>query len=354
MYRKSMFFAVVACLGVLMSTLALAAPPKDSLVITGLTDSNGFAPTLNGSPSEFFYATTVPAGTSVADIIPVQFDAYNNPSTPTPETYTVTFNAVGQVASAISFDTSSFPITDTTTGLVHYVYINTSALGVGDYHANVQISATGTGSAKIDLTHSTLHLLIHVVPAEGPIPPNCYITDSSGLLLSDCAGNAANTGGEFLVVSNQKKITATNPGQFYYNFVWTNNTGSPVTFTSLGLTGTNVVPAGTNSVHVLIYDKTGFTYNFDDVNTIGTPCGQVGGTCKSPITVPDQQTLWLTWHVSYQWIGGTLWPDIPPAGLAGCGVGSTHGTITMSALLQNSDQSVSLGCSAGANGQNIK
>jgi hypothetical protein len=348
MYHKYMVFPVAACFGMFLSMPGWAAA-KDNLVVTGLTDSNGFTPDVHGNPAEFFYASTIPAGIAVADTIPIQFDLSGTAG----NTYTITLDAHGQpaLAGAITFDAPSFGITVPTSALLHYAYINTTALAAGDYHANIQINASP--ASGVDITHSTLHLLIHVVDRANE-PPNCYVTDSTGLLLFDCAGDQVFSGGEFLVVSNKTKITATNPGQFYFNFVWTNGTGGDVTFTSLGLTGTNVVPAGTNSVHVLIYDATGFTASFDDVNKKGIPCGTVGAACKSPITVPAGETLWLTWHVAYQWLGHALWGDIPAAGAAGCGLTSTHGTITMSAVLLNADGSVSLSCDTSANGQNIR
>jgi hypothetical protein len=346
MVRKALFLASAVCIGMLMSASARAAG-KDTLVITGETDSNGFTPTLNGSPSEYFYATTVPAGAAFADTIPVQFDlsdTNNNPG----EIVTVALTAVGQVAGSISFDTPPFNMTDPTSGMMHYVYINTSSLPPGDYHANVQVKATP--ASGVSTTHGTLHLLIHVADPAGQ--PTCYITDSSGLLLNDCHGSAVSTGGEFFIVTNQKKVTATNPGQFYFNYVWT-NPGADVTFTSLGLFGTNVVPVGANSVHVLIYNGSSFTASFDDVNTDGTPCGKTGATCKSAITVPAGQTLWLTWHLAYSFIGAPA-----PTGLlnfASCGTPTANGTISMSAELKNGDGSVDLPCGpATANGYTLK
>jgi len=303
--RNGLVLAAIACLAI--STAAWAGNNKDTLVVTGGTDSNGFTPTLSGNPAQYFYATTVNAGNSFADIIPVQFDLSDTNGVPG-EIITVTMSATGPITSAITFDAPSFPMTDPTSGLIHYVYINATNLVAGqDYHANVQIDAAP--ASGVTTTHGTLHLLVHVVAADDP-PPVCYITDSTGLLLNDCAGNPVFSGGEYFIVTNQKKITATNPGQFYYNFVWTNSTGADVTFTSLALSGTNVSPSGANSVHVLIYDANGFTANFDDVNQNGIPCGKTGTTCKSPITVPAGQTLWLTWHVSYSLVGGPVPGDL--------------------------------------------
>jgi hypothetical protein len=350
MFKKALFGLAGVMAMIAVPALA-GGPGKDTLVVTGLTDSNGFTPTLSGNPSEYFYATTVPSNAAVADVVPVLLEIFDTDNNGPGQTYTITMNAVGQLASAFTFDSGgSFTMTDPSSSTKN-VYINTTNLAPGDYHANVQID--GAPANALSVTHSTLHFLIHVVDA-GPAAPLCYFTDSEGLLLTDCSGNPTYSGGEFLVVSNQKKITATNPGQFYYNFIWTNQTGHDVTFSSLGLTGNNVSPSGANSVHVLVYNASQFTANFDAVNQSGTPCGKTGTTCKSPITVHNGETLWLTWHLQYTWIGWQLWPDIPPAGAKYCGLASQHGTIWANANLESPDLPSALSCSSSANGQNIK
>ncbi len=332
---------VITILGVSLTVL-FAGQSKDTLVVTAQTDSNGFSPTLSGN-SNWFYASTIPSNTVVADTIPIQFAVNDDNGITELTPYTISLTAAGQIAAAITFDTTSFPLGDGQT-VTHYAYINTTGLAPGDYTGNIKIS--GSPQNALAVAHAEIHLTIHV--ADPGAPPTCYISDSEGLQLTDCAGKSVSIAGTFLVVSNAKKITATNPGQFYYNLVWQNSTGSDVTFSSVALSGTNVVPVGTNSVHVLVYDASQFTANFDDVNTTGIPCGQTGTVCKAPIVVPAGQTIWLTWHVAYQWIGSSLWPDIPAT--LSCPLPSLHGTITMSALLQNDDQSVSITCGTNANG----
>ena len=331
MFRKLSFIAGTLCLGFIASTSALADPPsKDILVVTGQPDLvNSFTPTTNGTPSEYFYEINVPAGSQFADTIPVTIALTDFIFDDQP--ITVTLKAVGQLASAITFSSPTIPITGTNIVFAN-VYINSTALTAGvDYHTTLQID--GSPSSKIDTTeHNALHLLVHVTNPEGPIPPVCYITDSTGLLLNDCSGNQTQTGGEFFVVTNQKKITATNPGQFYYNLTWTNTTGAAVTFSSVALNGTNVVPVGTNSVHVLIYDSTHVTANFDDVNTNGVPCGSTGTVCKSTITVPNGQTLWLTWHVAYKFVGQPAPSDLLNLSCP-ASPGVADATITMNATL---------------------
>src|SRR5215472_2514986 len=161
--RLRNLLALAACLGTSLGTTTWAGNNKDSLVITGMTDTNGFTPTLNGNPAGYFYATTVTAGAVFADTIPVQFDLSDTNGVPG-EIITVTMSAAGQIASAISFDAPSFPMTDPASGLIHYVYINASNLVAGnDYHVNVQIDASPANG--VTTTHGMLHLLVHVVAA---------------------------------------------------------------------------------------------------------------------------------------------------------------------------------------------
>jgi hypothetical protein len=349
MIKQYQLFAAALGLGVLLSAPASAAPPKDTLIVTGLTTLGGFTPTLVGGNPEYFYATTVTAGSVVADTIPIQFDLYDTNGSPGQQS-SVALSAVGQVAGAISFDAPSFNMIDPQSGLMHYAYINASNLSAGnDYHANIQVDASPSNG--VGTSHGTIHLLIHVTSSTNS--PTCYVTDSSGLLLTDCAGSQVNTDGEFLIITNQKKVTTTNPGQFYYNLTWTNTTGSPVTFTSLGLSGTNVVPQGTNSVHVLIYDAHSFTATFDDVNQSGTPCGTVGAVCKAPVTVPAGQTLWLTWHVQYKFNAGAVPSGLPT--LSSCPLASANGSISMSATLTSPTLLAPVSCGpVGANGYTLK
>lgn len=331
--------ALIACFA-----FGATAASKDTLTLTGQTDSNGFSPTIQGN--EYHYYTTIPANTAAADTIPVQFQLSGS-NFACPTAVTVTAVANGQIQSAISFDTASFTMCDGD-DVTHYIYVNTSALGPGSYTVNINYSTPGNNS-KVDTVHPIIHL--HVTAAESAAnPPRCFLTDSSGLKLADCGGAYVDTDGSFIIVTNGKKITATNPGQFYLNLVWTNNTGSDQTFTISSLTASNVAPQGANSVHVLTYNATQVTASFDDVNTSGVPCGQTGSSCKAPIVVRAGETLWLTWHVSYQWIGST---DLSGIGNA-CGIPSTRGTISMSAILVNSDSSVTLSCGSSANGYRIQ
>ena len=142
----------------------------------------------------------------------------------------------------------------------------------------------------------------------------CFFTDSNFLTLTDCSGASVTgkTGGRFQVVSNAKKIaTATNPGQFYYNMLWSNTTGSDQSVT-VNLTPSGLIPSNTNSLlhpiaqaaHAYFFDTaTGFTDPLADwlfVNSSGQPCGP-SGPCT--ITVPANDTLFVTWHLAWTGIG---------------------------------------------------
>ena len=340
--------AALSAIALVAAAPASGAPPvKDTLVVTGLTDSAGFTPSVNPADNQYHYATTACAGSSVADTIPVDLDLSNDNSLGS--TFTVTLKAVGQIASSVTVD-GPFTMTAPSSATGH-AYVNTTALSApNNYVFNVQIDANPSNG--VTLQHATLHVLVHVINCTGPPPPSCFLTDSSGLFLTDCSGNEVESGGEFLIIANQKKITATNPGQFYYNFVWTNETGGPVTFTSLGLVGTNVLPTGANSVHVLIYDASSFIANFDDVNTSGVPCGTNGAVCKTPITVPNGDTLWLTWHVAYSGLKLVAPLDLKPLSACPAVAISGDATISMSATLSGD---ITVGpCSASANGYTIQ
>jgi hypothetical protein len=350
--RTVLAFAKMAALSAiaLMATAPTwgAPPVKDTLLVTGGTDSAGFTPSVNPNDNQYHYATTVCAGSSVADTIPIELDLSNDNLLGS--IFTVTLQAVGQIASSVTVD-GPFTMTAPSSATGH-AFLNTTSLFAPSNHTfNVQIDANPSNG--VTLQHATLHVLVHVIDCtQGPPPPSCFLTDSSGLFLTDCSGNAVESGGEFLIIVNQKKITATNPGQFYYNFVWTNKTGGPVTFTSLGLVGTNVVPTGTNSVHVLIYDASSFIANFDDVNTSGVPCGTNGAVCKTPITVPDGDTLWLTWHVAYNGLKLAAPLDLKPLSACPAVAISGDATISMSATLTGD---ITVGpCSASANGYTIQ
>jgi len=154
------------------------------------------------------------------------------------------------------------------------------------------------------------------------------------------------------VANHQGRIVSTNPGQFYYNMIWTNNAATPEAVT-INLAANNLVPMGANSVHAMTFNSGGFTQNassFDMVNTNGVPCGP-SGPCT--ITVAAGDTLWVTWHLQYGPIGtsanglpdwGTVCPN--PTGASAC---DGQSAISATGTLTNSSSTLYT-CTASACG----
>ena len=320
--------------------LMAGAPQKDNLVVTAKTSSGGVNPTSVGNApfnNQWFYAYCLPSGSSLNDSIPVDFKLTNTNGV-TPETVNISFNAVGSPAVANFITVSGFSISDNGATLTNNISISTGTLADGVYNANVQIS--GDPSNKVQLSHDTIH--IHVFVGAACTGPTCFFTDSDFNLLKKCDGVTdveTNSGGTFLIVANAKgRVVATNPGQFYYNLIWTNpNSKQDVT---ISFSATNLNPKGANSVHAMVFDTSGFIANlsnWDMVNQDGTPCGP-SGPC--PITVEAGKTLWVTWHLEYAGIGG------PSAGISS----SCPGSVTISATGTLSFGPTSATCTATAKG----
>jgi hypothetical protein len=144
---------------------------------------------------------------------------------------------------------------------------------------------------------------------------SCFLTDSSGLFLTDCTAalvtNSGSANGRFAIVSNKKGIqVATNPGQFYYNFVWLTATGSEqtvdVSFNRLG-----VVPNGAQAIHAAVFNGYLSTVNtpaFDEANSNGIPDGKDDQALG--IVVPAASSLLVTYHLT--------WPDLGDSVPEGC------------------------------------
>ncbi len=330
---KLVLLASVIVVGLMgMGVSAWAAAPKDALAFTPQTSNNDVTPTYDGVKNQWFYAYCLPSGSSLSDTFTVNFTVTNNsalvPDKVPSATFTITGNVAGDpaIGNGISFSPASVSITDTGDGgsESQTVTISTGSLADGTYNVNIVYGADPAN--EIQLSTNTIHITVAVGGACNP--GSCLLTDSNFLPLTDCSGANvnANTGGTFAIVQNNKgKVVSTNPGQFYYNLFWTNTSGIQQTVT-IFLNATNLVPQGANSIHAFTFNSTGFTQNltnFDMVNTLGQPCGQ-NGPCT--ITVNSGDTLWVTWHLAYQWIGSvasTL--NLPSFGIL-CPAGSTSAT----------------------------
>lgn len=318
--------AVLVCvLGLLSaSNLGATAPGKDSLTVAAQTSTPlGVVPFIPGNGPDqhnwFYFYTCVPAGGTLTDTIPVAFTLNNTNGTSGQSTTIQFFNVAGSSALVSSITPPlDFGITDNGITQTPSIAINfTAPLSVPPngnvYDANVQIRSTDPNRVQLD--HDVIHIRVHVkdsCPAGGAV---CFFTDSSFGALLDCSGVAlpitSSSGGTFAIVVNAKnRIVATNPGQFYYNLIWTNDTGFPHDITlDLSKTDSTLSTMGTNSVHAHVFESAQVSLSsplvsqFDVVNTDGTPCGATGSTCKATVTVQPNQILWVTWHLAYAKIG---------------------------------------------------
>ena len=335
------FGCLTLALGLVLSPKAHAAggPPKDIITVTAQNSTNGVVPTSpQPFPRTWFYVICVPSGGNLSDTLHIHFTDTDNNST-TGEIATISFGAVGNpnLTSGITVP-SSILLDDTTntTGDVD-VPLSKSGLADGTYHANLQISVSPPGSFTI--THDNIHIQVTVGGACNPSSEiSCFFTDSNFLDLTDCSGASvsSNAGGRFQIVTNAKKIaTATNPGQFYYNMLWSNTTGSDQSVT-VNLTAIGLAPSNTDSLlhpiaqaaHAYFFDTaTGFTdpladWNF--VNSFGQKCGP-SGPCT--ITVPANNTLFVTWHLVWTGIGQNATSILTGCANANAPISATGGVI---------------------------
>src|SRR5438067_1358730 len=335
------FGCLTLALGLVLSPKAHAAggPPKDIITVTAQNSTNGVVPTSpQPFPRTWFYVICIPSGGNLSDTLHIHFTDTDNNST-TGEIATISFGAVGNpnLTSGITVP-SSILLDDTTntTGDVD-VPLSKSGLADGTYHANLQISVSPPGSFTI--THDNIHIQVTVGGACNPSSEiSCFFTDSNFLDLTDCSGASvtSNTGGRFQIVTNAKKIaTATNPGQFYYNMLWSNTTGSDQTVT-VNLTAIGLAPSNTDSLlhpiaqaaHAYFFDTaTGFTdpladWNF--VNSFGQKCGP-SGPCT--LTVPANDTLFVTWHLVWTGIGHNATSILTGCANANAPISATGGVI---------------------------
>lgn len=288
----------------------LPAPPpppsKDTLDVTAKTSigSPAVSPTVPGSaPNQWFYSFCLSSGSSINQRFPIELKLNNTDGT-SPETITGTFNIVGGLASITSGPSTWSQTDDGSTTTYSFDMLSSGELADGNYAVNIQIVPSTSFRNDVEIPHDVIH--IQVVVGAGCNPgPSCFLTDSSFNFLTDCSGAdvTTNSGGTFQVVTNAKnKIVATNPGQFYYNMIWTNDgLGRNVTFTLTAYSNLN--NKGANSVHALTFNSSGFTQDesaFDMVNEDGTPCGPTG---PCTIFVDAGETLWVTWHAEYAKIG---------------------------------------------------
>jgi hypothetical protein len=141
----------------------------------------------------------------------------------------------------------------------------------------------------------TIHISVKIAPAENDT--SCFTTD----------GDA----GRFAIIANDNKNTqkSTAPGQFYYNILWTNNTGASqivnVNFARIGVTA-----QGKQAIHAYVFPAPFSGVSQADFQTVNN--SMPGGSDDSiqNITVPAGWTLWANYHLEWADLGSQVPSDI--------------------------------------------
>jgi hypothetical protein len=312
--RFIMMFLITVLVALCMSPgTGWATPPaKDTLYVTAQPTTGGKIPGTIGSDEsakyEYYYEWS--CNSQLPDTLNVDFRITNTNSSSAEECYTINFSQSGNPGVVATFPTS-FSLCDDGETVSKTIGINavTPPLASGNYQKNININPPS--NALIEIKPKDIQVSIKVNECEAPSEPTCFFTNSDFVFLSDCLGEFVSTeeGGTFMLVNKKNGvIVSTNPGQFYYNYLWTNDGPAVDVRVETGPLE-NLVPHGANALHAYTFDTSGFTQDLASylmVNNDGTPCGP-DGPCA--INVGEGETLWVTWHLEYAHVG-----DIVDAG----------------------------------------
>lgn len=338
--------AFAAALGLPSTSEAAPPPPRPddpvlhfNILAAQPSPTSGAGPLIPTPPGNTYeYLFSKAYGGSVAETIPVEIClvSVSNPygftwddavevQAPTPGVPGVTvsptswaFDENSAVRNASTYPNAS----DDPACQPGTVTINTGALTPGGplpqtLTSNIHFKMSGTGTSsnqepgkgKTDSTlddPNSIKIKVQVTEALPTSRVSCYLTDSEGDPLQKCNGELANASGEadgtFAIVANKKgKAVATNPGQFYYNLLWKNDTGSAQTV-SVNIAKTGLVPHGAQAVHWLLI-PTSSGVDLDDFDTVnmGNPAGTSGQIAN--IVVPMGDTLYVTYHLEWNGVG---------------------------------------------------
>jgi len=360
MNRRTSAALALAIAATLSSSLQ-AVPPVAPTAVFGLvahtSSPKGIVPTHNPGETFYKYTYTVPQNSSLTDSITIDvcLDAASNGDAEGWSDDVSTDAPAGAFSSYISVGTPpwSFNSTSTVIGECRQatISINVPASAtstVGGYQTNIKFrlenGTPSTGPLKLKDgwdTERDIHIFVNVTAAQTLTQIFCYLTDSLGFFLQDCAGNAVNASddhdsGRFAIVANKSKKgsveVATNPGQFYYNLLWVNNTGVDQTV-SASFVKSHLGASGAQALHWLTFvtnpdqnPTTGLT-GFSDVIE-ANPAGSTGPVDN--IVVPAGQTLYITYHLDYLGLGS----PVPSGCAANCP--DANQPISVSAIVSGS------------------
>jgi hypothetical protein len=297
-----------------------SAANKDTITVTADTSTNGVTPTSPSPfPHNYFYILCLPSGSSgVVDTFRLHFDVFDTNNNAADEQAAISFNVAGNPAVTMTTAPTGLTVSETSNPS-DYVDVTVSMTNPADGHYTTNLQISVDPASGFTLSHNIVHIVVNVGGACSTSEVSCFFTDSNFLALTDCSGNEVldNAGGTFQIVTNKKGIvTATNPGQFYYNMLVSNFSGQDEDI-EVDLSRLNLIPSNTDSTghpiaqaaHADVFNTlTGATdpnagNDWTLTNTQGTPCGP-SGPCT--LKVPAGDTLFVTWHLVYQWIGYPL------------------------------------------------
>lgn len=193
---------------------------------------------------------------------------------------------------------------------------------------NPNPSGTANKPQAVFADIKNIHIQVTVLPQQGS-NVSCFLTDSEGNFLKDCAGTpvteSGSDDGRFAIVANKKQIeVATNPGQFYYNLIWHNTTGAAQTV-NVVLARTGLSSKGRQALHAAVFN--GYLNpltqaEFDEANENGIPEGN--DDAVNGISVPAGSSLLVTYHLEWTGLGAAV-----PANCAGtCATANQEAAVT--------------------------
>jgi len=346
---SGIFASLVVILAFAGTQLWAAAPPSIDVTVTAQTSTpGGVVPDIGGmgNANVSTYGYQINTGSSIVDTLPILLCATSSPTAAgTGYPLVLHFGPEG-LGGNLPGVTLPADVTFSADGCqTANININTGALADGIYSQNIVIQASSTVPANthVGFDHSVIHIKVSVTAASAI---TCFTSDSDFNFLTDCAGNPVTSGsaGIFTIVTNKKNIeVATNPGQFYYNLLFTNGSGSDQTVT-VTFTRNGVNPNGTQAIHAMVFSSFPVlsAANFEAVNG-AIPSG--ADDKLESVTVPAGSTLWVDYHLEWAGLGAPA-----PAGIAtSCSTAnqtfSVVGTVTLTA-----DNAVIGSCTAGASG----
>jgi len=339
------------------STVWAAQPPSVQVTVTALTSTPGGVvpapPGNSGNDNQWFYEYTI-APDSLTDTLPIQICTKSTPTydkdgnlVATGYPLVLKFGPVGNGGNLPGVTLPAIPKFDADGCQTANIDIAATELAAGSTYnkvVEVQVDSSTPDNTQVNIDGRGIH--VHVIVTSGQPTVTCFVTDSSFNYLLDCSGGQVTfgNGGRFAIVANNKKVeVATNPGQFYYNIIWTNTTGVSQTV-SVTFARSSVNPHGAQAIHALVFpsfpslDATAFALVND-----GIPSG--ADDKLESVVVPAGDTLWVDYHLEWSGLGSPL-----PLGI-GTSCSTANQSFSVTGTVKTSDGVTTFGgCTAGATG----